>query len=410
MADISVPIRIPGGPLGRIFRAVVKSDPRFVCAHGGRGSAKSETIAGAIATRSTLKTTQTVAIRERMNSLKESSKATIELVIQRMNLSGWTFGEYELRHRNGSRIIFRGLHASTSDSIRSLAGTDIAWADEAHSISDHSLRTLLPTIRKPGSQIIFSLNPEDPEQAVYRDFVAHPAYPDHTLTVQANWMHNRFFPLALNQQRLADEKRDPEMAQHVWYGEPMILSAAQIFRRYVHWDIDIGSDVPENAVPCYGMDLGLGNHPSIILRVYHWEDRIHIAAESVDTSLTQDTLEKFVGAVGVGAGDIVWSDHQALPWNRAPDGWRLQHVPKHGGGEDRGVKFIRGRRLTIHPGCKTTLHQWPRYALKVDKDGVVLPLYDDHDDDAPDCVRYALHELIYNIPQRSGPVSGLFVG
>ena len=227
--NLSAPRRLPGGKLGQVFRAIVQGDPRFLGVHGGRGSAKSETIAGAIATRATLKTTQSVGIRERMNSLKESSKATFELVIRRMRLTGWKFGEYELSNVNGSRIIFRGLHATTSDSIRSLAGTDIAWVDEAHSISESSLRTLLPTIRKDGSQIIFSLNPHDPEQAVYRDFVARPAYPDQTLTVQANWVDNPFFPLSLNLQRLADEKRDPEMAEHVWNGKPAILSACLLY-------------------------------------------------------------------------------------------------------------------------------------------------------------------------------------
>ena len=153
------------------------------------------------------------------------------------------------------------------------------------------------------------------------------------------------------------------------------------------------------------MDIGQGNHVSIILRVYQWADRIHVAAESVEMALTHDGLERFVSPVGVGAGDVVWSDRQTLPWHRAPNTWSLKHVPKQAGGEDRGVKFIRGHWLTIHPSCETTIKQWPRYSLKM-KDDIVLPEYDDHDDDAPDCVRYALHELIYGLKEEIATGAG----
>ena len=327
-----------------------------------------------------------------------------------MKLTGWKLGIYELTHQTGSRIMFNGLHHTTVDGLRSMPDIDIAWGDEAQKFSHYAVETLLPTIREDKTQVIFSLNPTDPCDIVYNDYVANVAYPDDTLTVQANFVDNPFFTKRLNRMRLRDEKRDPELARHRWHGYPAILSASQIFKRGKHWDVGEGDDVPHSAAPCYGLDIGMGQHPSVLLRVYHWADRIHIAAESVDMDLTQDNLEKFVAKAGVKAGDTVWSDRQTIPWNRAPDGWRLRHVPKHAGGEDRGVKWIKGHRLTIHPTCKTSIHQWPRYSYKVDKDDVVLPEYDDHDDDAPDCVRYAMHELIYGTQTESSGLKGMYLG
>ena len=409
MSELAAPtIELPGGRFEPVIRAILTGEPDYVCVHGGRGSAKTETIAGAIALRSSMTATLTVAMRERQRNIRESMRAVFVKVIRRMKLPGWHLGMYELSHVTGSRIVFEGLHATTVDGLRSMPSIDIAWGDEAQKFSHYAVETLLPTIREDRAQVIFSLNPTDPQDIVYRDFVEHLAYPEDTLTVQANYDVNPFFTTRLNRQRLRDEKRDPEFARHKWRGEPAILSASQIFKRGTHWDVDDGADVPHSAAACYGLDIGMGNHPSIILRVFHWDNRIHVAAESVDMALTQSSLEDFIGKVGVSAGDVVWSDHQTLPWNRASDTWSLKHAPKHAGGEDRGVKWIKGHWLTIHPDCTTTLHQWPRYGYKV-KDDVVLPEYDDHDDDAPDCVRYALHKLIYGKRRRTATGEGASV-
>ena len=405
-------IYLPGGVFEPVINAVLIGGPDFICVHGGRGSSKTMTIAGAIALRSSMTATRTAAMRERQNSIRESSRAVFVKVIKRMRLRGWKLGQYELTHTTGSKITFHGLHSGTVDSMRSIPDLDIAWGDEAQKFSYYSIQTLLPTIREDNTQVIFTMNPTDPEQVVYKDYVTNPVYPDQTLIVQANYDSNPFFPKRLDRQRKADEKRKPEEARHVWHGEPAILSASQVFKRGLHWEVDacdgFGAfdEVPESVIPCFGLDIGQGNHPSIILRVYYWEDRIHIAAESVDMSLTNDNLEEFVEKAGVDRGDVVWSDRQALPWKRAPKGWSLKHVPKQAGGEDRGVKFIKGKFLTIHPDCKMTIKQWPRYSFKVNAEEVVLPEYDDHDDDAPDCVRYALHELIYGLDNNDATGAG----
>ena len=391
--------------MNKVASAIRKAKPHFVVVHGGRSSGKTFGIAAALVLRATLERTSAVVIRATQVSIRESVQQSIELAIQHLGLWGWKTGVRVTEHENGSRIVYHGLGPASAAGIRSIPNIDIAWIDEAQYVEEQPLRTLLPTVREKNSQIVFSLNPLDPEGAVYRDFVAEPLFPDLTLCVQANYDSNHWLDETMLAQIEAVKKADHDRYLHEFMGHPLLLTAAQVFRmgEDAHWHCaDIDAQVPENAKPLYGLDIGMGKHPSVILRVLVWDGTIYVQRECTDYDLRQDSLESFVAAVGVGVGDVVWADHQALPWNRAPGGWALRHVRKVAGGEDRGVKWIKSRHMVVHPTCKTTLYQLPRYSLKIDKDGNVLPEYDESDDDAVDCVRYACHEAIYKM---DGPKS-----
>ena len=388
-------------PLRPVVSAIMAKQPKFVVAHGGRDSGKTYTICAALAHRATRSKTFIVMIRATEVAIKESSKLQFETVIEDYGLTGWRLGQYEAEHTNGSRVVYRGLADKTAPGIRSFTNLDVAWIDEAQYITEGPLRTLLPTVRIEGAQCIFSLNPLDPEQCVFRDFVANPRYPAMTLAAQANYDTNRWITKDMLAQIANDKETDYERYLHEWEGQPLILTAAQVFRfsedpRRGDWHIeDIDDQIPHNATPLYGMDVGMGKHPSIALKVYQWGGIVYVARESVDANLHQDTFELFIASLGAGHGDTVWADWQSLPWQRAPQGWSLKHVRKSPGGEDRGVKWLKSKHIVVHPSCEETIYQLPRYSLKVDKDGNVLPEYDDHDDDAVDSIRYALHEMIY---------------
>ena len=67
----------------------------------------------------------------------------------------------EIRNNFGTGVIvFQGMQDHTAESIKSLEGFDLAWVDEAQSLSKRSMELLLPTIRKEGSEIWFCWNPE----------------------------------------------------------------------------------------------------------------------------------------------------------------------------------------------------------------------------------------------------------
>jgi phage terminase large subunit len=162
--------------------------------------------------------THAVCIREIQKTLKQSAKKLIEGKIQALGL-GHRFEvlEAEIRAPHGGLIIFQGMQDHTAESIKSLEDFDVAWVEEAQSLSQTSLTLLRPTIRKAGSELWFSWNPRrktDPVDALLRG--ATP--PTGAVVVKANWSENPWYPAELEQERQDDLRDRPDDYEHTWEG------------------------------------------------------------------------------------------------------------------------------------------------------------------------------------------------
>ena len=96
--------------------------------------------------------------------------------------------------------------------IKSLEGFDIAFIEEAQTISEISWRLLRPTIRKPGSEIWAAFNPRFDTDAIDK-FFRGPHPPQDAIITDIQWSDNPWFPEPLRRELLNDYKADPEMAQ-----------------------------------------------------------------------------------------------------------------------------------------------------------------------------------------------------
>jgi phage terminase large subunit len=195
---------------------------RYKGAHGGRGSGKSWFFAELLVERCILQPgLRAVCIREVQKTLAQSSKQTIEIKIQEMGVGHlFEVQRDQIKTPGGGLIIFQGMTDHTAESIKSLEGFDIAWVEEAQTLSERSLSLLRPTIRKTGSEIWFSWNPTRKVDAVDK-FMRGPeakADPD-IITVEANWSDNPFLPDVLEEERLRELERYPERYGHTFGGE-----------------------------------------------------------------------------------------------------------------------------------------------------------------------------------------------
>ena len=141
---------------------------------GGRGGGKSWTIAGQLLLRAREKPIRILCTREFQNSIRDSSKRLLEDTIDRMGfgLLGdgfFTVTEREIRGRNGSVILFVGLNGKDT-AIKSFEGIDIVWVEEAASVHQSSIDALIPTVRRPGSELWWSYNPRYPTDPVDKLF------------------------------------------------------------------------------------------------------------------------------------------------------------------------------------------------------------------------------------------------
>lgn len=223
-AASSVELRIP---TARVFRPLLEP-ARYKGAKGGRGSAKSHFFAGGLVERAvTQPGLRAVCVREVQKTLKESAKRLIEDKVRAHDV-GHLFRplEAEIRTPGGGLIVFHGMTDHTAESIKSLEGYDIAWVEEAQTLSARSLELLRPTIRKAGSELWFSWNPRSADDPVDA-FLCGPTPPPGAVVVHANYTDNPWFPAELEAERAHDERTNPDRYGHIWLGEyePSVVGA-----------------------------------------------------------------------------------------------------------------------------------------------------------------------------------------
>lgn len=204
---------------------------RYKGAYGGRGSGKSHFFAEQMIARCFSGTTRAVCIREVQNSLKESVKQLLADKIAKLGVGSYfDILESEIRGPHGSLIIFRGMQSYNAETIKSLEGYDIAWVEEAQSLSAHSLRMLRPTIRKPGSELWFSWNPRYDTDAIDK-LARGPAPPSNSVFIEVNWYDNPWFPAELRDEKNDDYAADREQAEHVWGGGYQVVSEGAYYAK-----------------------------------------------------------------------------------------------------------------------------------------------------------------------------------
>lgn len=212
---------------------------RYKVAYGGRGSAKSWSVAKALLLLG-IDSTPLFAIqrplrilctREVQESIELSVHKLLSDQIKRMNIESlYTVQAKRIFNSLGSEFYFRGLSDLTVDSIKSFEDFDIVWIEEAHTISTRSINTLDPTIRKAGSEIWMTLNPELETDPIYHKFVLNP--PDNCASMLINWRDNKWFPEVLDKQRLYDKEHNQDIYEHKWEGKCLpAIEGAIYFKR-----------------------------------------------------------------------------------------------------------------------------------------------------------------------------------
>lgn len=190
---------------------------RHKIARGGRGSGKSWSVARLLAIRGYSQPTRILCVREVQKSIKESSHRLLSDTIQSLGLGSWyDVQQQAIKGPNGTEFAFAGLQDHTADSLKSYEGFDICWVEEAHTVTERSAQVLIPTIRKPGSELWWTYNPEQDADFVHQ--LAEMDDPD-TLVVTINWRDNPWFPGELDKERIKLQTLNPDLYAHVWEGQ-----------------------------------------------------------------------------------------------------------------------------------------------------------------------------------------------
>ena len=242
---------------------------RYKVLFGGRGSGKSHSCAKALLLRGASQKERILCAREVQRSIKDSVHRLLADQIQELGL-GYFYQVFdtEIRGINGTQIFFTGLSSQTIDSVKSYEGVSVCWVEEAQVVSQRSWDILIPTIRKPESEIWITMNPSLDSDPTYKRFIETP--PPNSLVAKMNYMDNPFFPEVLEQERFHYQATQPEANyRHVWLGECMPTVEGAIYAKEVAQAMDDGRVIavpynPKLKVHCV-WDLGWADSMAIIM-------------------------------------------------------------------------------------------------------------------------------------------------
>ena len=238
------------------------SDLRHIVLYGGRASGKSTSVALSLLILGMNKKLRILCTREVQNSIADSVHKLLSDLISKYKLNTWEVQKDIIRNKQtGSEIFFKGLH-NNSQSIKSIEGIDIVWVEEAQSVSADSINTLVPTIRKAGSRLIWTFNRLTENDPVWELIVKKAD--DRTFVQRVN---SDAIESLLSKEIIEEREKmridNPEMFEHVWLGEPMTAKTGSVFGKQLAQARNEGriTKVPYDAsTGVYtAWDLGIGD-------------------------------------------------------------------------------------------------------------------------------------------------------
>ena len=140
---------------------------------GGYGSSKSYHVAVKLIKKLLEERRKALVVREVFDTIRDSCYDLLMEVAESMGVSDYidfTTSPMQVRFRNGSRIIFKGMDKPAK--LKSLNGVSIVWIEECSEVKYAGFKEILGRLRHPtlSNHIILSTNPVSKNNWVYKHF------------------------------------------------------------------------------------------------------------------------------------------------------------------------------------------------------------------------------------------------
>jgi len=403
---------------------------RYKAFHGGRGGAKSHSYAQELVLMGSERPLRILCAREIQKSISTSVKQLLDDKIRASGLgpkSEGGNGFYRSTDKgifggNGTDFLFMGLR-SNPENVKSTEGIDIAWVEEANTVSQSSIEMLTPTIRKDDSEIWFSWNRRFETDPVDNMFLGGPP-PPRSIVRRVTWQDNPWFPEVLREEMEWDKGRDRDKWLHIWQGELLKRSEARVFNNWRVEDLD--DQVVMGTLPRLGADWGFSVDPTVLIECYVIGRTLYFRREAYKVRCTIDeTPALFAGsdhldpprwpnASGHRGMQSVRDGNRIVADSARPEtirymkdrGFKIIAARKGAGSLMEGVEFMKSYDIVIHPDCVRTIGEFTHYSYKEDPltNEVLSVLADDHNH-VIDAARYALEGVRRALRGRIGIIA-----
>jgi phage terminase large subunit len=237
------------------YARLFDKDWREAAVYGGRNSLKSHSIARVLLARVLQEKTRILCGREFQNSIAESVyQLFIDLIIEH-NLPGFQITRDSIVYKpNGSDMFFKGVRRNVQ-SIKSIEGIDIFWGEEAATFTIESIDILTPTVRKEGSQLIWSYNRLTELDPIHERLVINTPprtliiSTDYTLAIKYGWLSD-----SIKTEIDHDKATNPSSYAHKWLGEPLNQADNAIIPRDRILEA-MNRTIDDEGLDIYGVDV-----------------------------------------------------------------------------------------------------------------------------------------------------------
>ena len=375
------------------FKPLFKKQ-RYKVYYGGRGGGKSWGISIALLILGAQTKLRILCTREVQNSIRDSVHKLLKDCIYKFKLeSFYRITRDSIYGSNGTEFLFHGLKHSVQ-TIKSLEGVDVCWVEEAQRISNESWEVLIPTIRKTGSEIWLSFNPNLETDPTYTRFLT-PPFRDNQTTIKVSYKDNLYFSDELKKEMEYQKSIDYNDYLHIWEGECRTSTDSQIFKdKYIVETFD----TPTDAVFYFGLDWGFSQSPTALLRCFIKDNELFIDYEAGGVKIELNHTYKLIQSVPEAQSNVIRADSsrpESISYVKH-QGYKVESVYKWAGSVEDGIAFIRSfRMIHIHTRCLETADEFLRYNYKVDKltDNILTEIVDKNNHYI-DAFRYALQPMI----------------
>jgi len=367
------------------FQPLFNKDWRESAVYGGRFSLKSHTVARILLIRARQSKIRVACFREFQNSIADSSYQLLSDLIKEYKLTDFKLTNNSIINTiNGSDFLFKGLW-NNEQSIKSIEGIDVAWVEEAQTVSEKSLEVLTPTVRKDGSQIIYTYNRLLEEDPVHKRLVLDGR--PNTLIINVNYdiaLKYGMMPDVIRLEMEDDKERRPALYNHKWLGEPYSLE------RKIYKDWNFIESIPHEArLERYGVDFGYSNDPTSIVAVYKYNDGFILDEITYQKGLSNKQI-----------ADILKNIDRALVIADSAEPKSIDEIRMYGinilpcvKGKDsvnQGIQYVQDQRISVTNRSINIQREYKNYFWKMDKDGRTINVPEGGFDHSMDAIRYGL--------------------
>ena len=386
MTQVQHTIQIP-----KEYRRLFDDDWREAAVYGGRGSLKSHTVARLLLIKARESKRRVGCFREYQNSIGDSSHTLLRELINQYEMNEFKVTDNSITNTiNGSDFIFKGLHGN-EQSIKSIEGIDYAWVEEAQMVSNKSIEVLTPTVRKPGSKIIYTYNREGEEDPVHKRLVLEGR--PNSLVLNINYdvaIKYGWFPEVLRVEMEDDKLRRPGLYKHKWLGEPN-MTEGKIFT-----DWAIIDDIPHEArLEVGGGDFGFARDKTAFCDIYYYNGG-YIIDEIVSRVGLKDTdlANMLTNRVNPNLLYIVDSADSQKVLTLSEMGVNATGVIKQGSGgvnfTNAAISFVQNQKVSITKRSANYIKSYRNFMWQTDREDKIIPKYDHYMSDEMMSVVYGM--------------------